>query len=213
MRCVSRCDSIWPVDPPVGQARRPRGRDKMIAMAESISGATHSRPSIGSRVWRDGKLLVFDCSGELPDRCLRCNGPAQGNAVERKLKSYGRTTISPWSLATFFLGVIVINERITTARVRLRFCSQHARLLRAYAIGKWACLALGLAGIFWAAFEASGLIALLGLSLIVLGATCGTLAGSYISLKRAEGHYIWLGGVSKAYLSRLPSISQLPLGL
>src|SRR5918992_369607 len=35
--------------------------------------------------WRDGDLLVLRRDGVLPDRCIKCNRPAEGYRQERKL--------------------------------------------------------------------------------------------------------------------------------
>ena len=36
-------------------------------------------------LWRDGKLLLIRKGAELPDRCLKCNEPAEGYRLKRTL--------------------------------------------------------------------------------------------------------------------------------
>ena len=39
----------------------------------------------GEGVWRDGNLLVVQKGAALPDRCIRCNAPAEGRRLHRQL--------------------------------------------------------------------------------------------------------------------------------
>ena len=40
----------------------------------------------GEGVWRDGNLLVVQKGAALPDRCIRCNAPAEGRRLHRQVR-------------------------------------------------------------------------------------------------------------------------------
>src|SRR5438045_334031 len=42
-------------------------------------------PPMSNGIWRDGKTLVMMKEAFLPDRCVKCNGPANGYRLRRRL--------------------------------------------------------------------------------------------------------------------------------
>src|SRR5436309_2493776 len=42
-------------------------------------------PSASMMIWRSGPLLVMSQGARLPDRCVKCNAPANGQRLTRKL--------------------------------------------------------------------------------------------------------------------------------
>jgi hypothetical protein len=194
-----RGDSAWPTMSPERAGRSVRElpgnvRDNRSRSMEPV-------------VWRDGKLLVFDSWAELPDRCLRCNAPAEGNKIKKTFR-LSRPGLDLLALVAPLFGIVLFLIPAPTAKVRLCFCRDHMNRLRLMMVGNWGVLVLGLAFIIWGAAAQSGALALIGSGLVIASGTIGTMAGRYASVRRIDGNYVWLAGVSKAYLSELPSIPQ-----
>lgn len=77
--------------------------------------ATNDADKRPGDVWRDGKLLVMRHGAVLPDRCVKCNAPAEGR---RKRKSV------QWSEPIRFLGFSFYGRR--EAKVEFGICSRCA---------------------------------------------------------------------------------------
>lgn len=160
----------------------------------------------GPDIWRDGKLLVLRHGAVLPDRCVKCNAPAEGR---RKRKSV------QWSEPIRFLGFSFYGRR--EAKVEFGICSRCAwrrqkRVLIVLSLQFLAFLLLftfapddkllGIAsgagrplplsqGIFAAIMVASAIYAMLFVS-------------EPVWIHQADKNWIWLKKIKPAYLAQFP---------
>ncbi|HEX3447629.1 MAG TPA: hypothetical protein VHS97_05215, partial [Isosphaeraceae bacterium] len=92
--------------------------------------------------WRDGRLLMARKGAVLPDRCLKCNAPAEGRPFKRSL-----SWASPyWALSIFLIGpilfIVVYTIVSRRGKVSVSLCPRHRmERLRAIALGWLAALA------------------------------------------------------------------------
>jgi len=158
------------------------------------------RPDEG---WRDGKVLVARKGAELPDRCLKCNAPADGYRFSRTL-SWVRPAwlllflISPLLLVLVYL---IVRRR---AKVTVGLCEHHRRIrTRAIARG-WLTALAGIATMISAAAVPDNLApvaAIGGFCLVVAGLIGGAIGSRVLIVRRIDKHFVWLNKVSPEYLA------------
>ncbi len=160
----------------------------------------------GEGLWRDGKILVMSHDGVFPDRCVRCNRPAEGYRLKRTLHWH-----NPWLLLLFIANVLiyVVVAMITQKKVTINvgLCRKHRRM-------RWIFLAVN-ALVFAAAAAALcyGISAhdtdlqILGGQLFVaffFTTLVAVLSGAQVVYaKRIDGRHARIGGVKKAFLEQL----------
>ena len=160
------------------------------------------RPALG--YWREGKRLVMDRNAPLPDRCVKCNEPAEGYRRKIELSWASRK-------AMFFAGELsMVFARRATIDVPL--CTSHRRN-RSRAVN--AFLAAGVA--LLAAFYFIGLHQS-GPATALIIAACA--AGAYgiwklylIRAAKMDEVHLWIAGCGEPFLASLPlEPSELPAG-
>ncbi len=155
-------------------------------------------------LWRSGRVLVMSQGAGLPDRCVKCNAPANGQRLLRKLYWH-----SPYiylvillNLIIYAIVAIIVRKK---ARVEIGLCDAHRRQ-RWLAIGLgWL---LGLSGLVlvivgFAPGGSAGVV-VLGLVAFIAGLVLGVVKGPVISAKRISPQFVWIKGVCPAYLETLP---------
>jgi hypothetical protein len=167
--------------------------------------------------WRDGRLLMARKGAVLPDRCLKCNAPAEGAQFKRSL-----SWASPyWALSIFLIGPIlflvvyvIVSWR---GKVTVGLCPLHRKKRgRAIALG-WLTALAGIGciiatGIASDSLTAMGISSNLLLSLgigvgivLLLAAMIGGAVGARVLVPtRIDKNFIWLTKVSPEYLASFP---------
>lgn len=159
-------------------------------------------PATGAAIWRSGNLLVVGADQALPDRCVRCNAPAEGYQLRRKLVWY-----PAWAylgllggIIPFVLLALITQKRLTTY---VGLCPAHrGRRRRAITLG-WLS---PLAGVFLMIVAGSvrtgaGFLLLGGLLLILGGGLCGALLARTVWPKRIREGRAWIKGVCPQLLA------------
>ena len=159
-------------------------------------------------IWRSGNMLMMRKGVELPDRCLKCDAPAEGYRFKRKL-----SWASPW----WFLTLVVIGPLLFviiyycvrwTGEVSAGLCPIHrTKRRRLIAIG-WITALLGIALTITAGplVEARfvGIPILAGVILLITGILIGAIGAQVLVPNRIDKHFIWLKQVSPSYLAKFP---------
>jgi len=164
-----------------------------------------ARPDSGASLWQDGEILVARSGADFPDRCIKCNAPAEGYRFKRTLRWH------PPAYYALLLNIIiyVIVETIVSrkAEVAAGLCRDHrARRRNAILVG-WLTTMLGIAllivgaavadrGLGW--FMAGG-----GL-LILFGLVYGTVRSQILVPRRIEKGIVRLQKVDRDFLAPLP---------
>ena len=166
----------------------------------SLAGGS-VRPS--DRVWRGDKVLIMARDADLPDRCVKCNDPADEPTKTRKVY-WHHPGYYVLLLINVILYVIVALIARKTADVNPGLCIRHKqRRTRGIWIG-WGGFVGGLIAMF-AAFESQRP----GLGLLFLFVTFGCiLTGMVMSrvvyAKRIDDRYVLLKGCGEPFLADLP---------
>jgi hypothetical protein len=156
-------------------------------------------------VWRDGKLLVATKGAVLPDRCVKCNAPARGIKITRKLYWHPPAYyVLICGGALLYVIVALIVRR--TSILDLGICAEHkAKRKRGIIIG-WSLVGASIA-LFIAGTSANegALIAIGGL-LFLAALIFAVIAAQFVVPRKMEPDgLVWLKGVNPAYLQELPA--------
>ena len=151
----------------------------------------------------DGKLLVVRNGAELPDRCLKCNEPADGYRFSRSL-SWHRPAWFILVLVSLWLYFLVYFFVRWKAKVTVGLCPRHRRRrTRAIAFG-WLIALAGIGAIIAGASASNNpnvIMIVGGVVAVLVGLIGGMLGSRVLVVKRIDKHYVWLSHVSPKYLA------------
>jgi MFS family permease len=166
-------------------------------------------------VWRDGAVLVMTKYAKLPDRCLKCNGPADGWALKRSLSWHPQVYYLLLLISPIIYIIVALIVR-KTAKVYFPLCERHRRRRRrAIAVG-WLASLLGIALIFAAATVVPTIVEVqthwiivpvvffVGVVLFLTGIIYGFIRSQVAVPTRIDKRFVWLNKVGPAFLATLP---------
>jgi hypothetical protein len=157
-------------------------------------------------LWRTNNRLVTRSETPFPDRCVRCNAPANGYRLKRQLYWHPPAYYLFILLNLLIYAIVAICVR-KKAIVHIGLCDKH-RVRRKWGIVMcWLGVLGGLGMIVGGAIGGSGIVALLGVVLLLGGAIYGGLTGAGISATKITRENVWLKGVNKDFLAELPEWS------
>ena len=165
-----------------------------------------SPESTDGGVWRDGDILVMHKQAVLPDRCIKCNSPADGDRLRRKLSWHhpGWFLLVLVSLWIYIIVALCIRHKAT---IDIGICEQHRARRRNGIIAAWLVALAGIVAIVIGASNNSlaGLIAL-GAVLILASLIMGLVFSNIVSPKKIDEYYVWLKNVNPEYLAQFPAV-------
>jgi hypothetical protein len=154
--------------------------------------------------WQEGNKLVLPQGAHLPDRCVKCNAPAEGRRLQRNL-----SWIHPAYLLTLFAGVlifaIVAAVASKKATVDVGICEKHLAQRRLAIAGGWGLALLGIF-FFWLAIYIEAWWPLYpGVAALLVGMFGGVALARVVHPAKIDDGRVWLRGVDRAYLRELPA--------
>ena len=173
---------------------------KPLFLQRLVEGA--ALPSSGG-LWRMGKRLVTSSQTSFPDRCVKCNAPANGFRLKRVL--YWQ---HPAYLLFFFCSLLVLLIVILIVRkkaiLHIGLCDKpRARRKLGLIIG-WSSFALGIILLIGAAWLSSGWSALAGIAILIIGGITGAILATTITPTKITKENVWITGVHRDFLAQLP---------
>lgn len=167
----------------------------------------------GVMLWRSGKDLIMFKDAPLPERCIKCNGPAPGAGLKRNLTSGAPAIylvilyrlLNPVAATVILVAAMVythVNQ--TRATVFVGICDRH-RAGRRLAMGvAWGLI--GVAGLlFLAAWKwQEGWTGYFGVVVCFGGIFWGLLGARVVHARRIGEKFLRLGGVGGKFLEALP---------
>jgi len=165
------------------------------------SAAPHGTPLAPTGdLFRDGSLLVARDGAPFPDRCVRCNEPAEGYRLKKTYYWHPPA----WyllifaSILIYAIAAVIVRKKATFA---VSLCPRHrSRRVRLIALGIGIPV-LALVAWIGSGNDAMGLILLVG---ILVGAVLAILGAQTMTPKRIEEGYAYLKGAHPDFLARLP---------
>ena len=176
------------------------------------------QPRDAEQAWRDNKLLKARKGAILPDRCFKCNAPADGYQFSRMLTwasplwAYTINSVSPL-LCGLIPYVMIYPFVCWRGKITAGFCPRHRKRRSRAFLGAWL---LGLAGflLFFVTAVARALggsaaepgtlenILLLTGCLVVFAAIIGGFFATRVLVPaRMDEDFIWLKRVAPEYLA------------
>lgn len=160
-------------------------------------------PPPSGGVWRDQSTLVMTKDAALPDRCVKCNAPAHGFRLKRKL-AWHHPAIYLLALMAVLIYALVAGILSKRAIIYLGLCPEHIqRRRRKIAVG-WLLFVAGFVGIILAFGYNSGLLGLLGVGAFFFAVVWLIVAARVVTPKKIDDRLIWLKGINSAFLAELP---------
>jgi hypothetical protein len=163
-------------------------------------------PSVGlpgSGVWRKDSILVMSKDAELPDRCVKCNGPAYGSRLKKRL-TWHHPAIYILIFVALLIYLIVALILRKSATVQLGLCEEHKAKRRRNIWIAWLLVLLGFVGILAGATNDDVNYVLIGLLLLFAAIIYAVVAVRIVSPSKIDDKFVWLKGVNKDYLNELP---------
>ena len=149
--------------------------------------------------WRDGKRVAMDRNASLPDRCFKCNEPANG---------YRRTVkLTHVPLGTEMMVGAIAYAFAKQARVDIGLCERHRRS-RAMNAALISLAVLGLSILVFTQVQATDvvlpLLATVGLIGGVVGLIYAAVGTRVVRATKITDTHVWLKGAGEPFLAALP---------
>jgi MFS family permease len=157
-------------------------------------------PTTGA-AWRDQNTLVMTKDASLPDRCVKCNAPANGTRVKRKL-SWHHPAIYLVILVAWIIYLVLAITLSKRATVFVGLCAEHYQRRRKLMIVGWVMLAIGLITPFLAFANDYPGVGVLGLLLFLASAIFLVMVARIVKVKKIDDRFVWLTGIDSNYLAQ-----------
>lgn len=154
-------------------------------------------------LWREDKKLVARSETVFPDRCVKCNAPAGGIRLQRKLywAHPAYLLLILCNLLVLLIVYLIVRKK---AVVQIGLCERHrVQRKRGLAIG-WGSVALGAILICLGAVFNSGWCVFAGILLMLIGGITGGVIARTVTPTKIDKEYVWMTGVHPDFLAALP---------
>jgi hypothetical protein len=142
-----------------------------------------------------------------PDHCVKCDAPANGFRLKKKLSWHHPALFLLLLLATILYLVLAMIFR-KQATVYLALCEEHYRRRQKLLAAGWIMFAIGLiAPVVGFSTECPG-IALLGILLLFISIIWLAIVARIVTVKKIDDQFVWLTGLNDSYLTRFPSLPE-----
>jgi hypothetical protein len=157
----------------------------------------------GSGVWRDQSKMVVSKGALLPARCVKCNAPATGPKIKKKL-SWHHPAIFILLFVALLIYLIVAMILRKTAVLELGLCEKHRAQRRRNVLITWALILLGFGGFVMAGMFDDMTFLWLGMLLLFAGIIYGVVTVRIVWPSKIDDQFAWVKGINKDYLNQLP---------
>ncbi|MFC2173470.1 hypothetical protein ACFLU6_12685 [Acidobacteriota bacterium] len=166
----------------------------------------HPAQAVDLDLASQGKILVMKRGAVLPERCVKCNAPAQGLPFSKTL--YWHNPLIYLCLLAGCIGILVYFAIALSVResasISVGLCRVHKtkrrRNLRITCIlGLVSCVL-----VFAAIPAESNEMGIIGGVLFLVTLVYGVVAVPVVAASKIEGQYVYLRGVCKEFLATLP---------
>lgn len=163
----------------------------------------HIPAPVSMGIWSEGRVLVVHRNAVLPDRCVKCNAPADGGRLRRKFA---------WHPPAFYLLIVVglliyaivamiVQKRAT---LELGICAEHRRKRQYMQFAAWGFFIAALVAIPVAVSNESGAIGLLAFLFVVAALVAGLIVTNWMTAAKIDDAYVWIKGAGKEFVSGFP---------
>jgi hypothetical protein len=204
----SECENPFsPADVVMIQNAPVCGNCKPIVVQRLKEGAT----AIRSGLWRDGDVLIAALApsvvskreATLPDRCVKCNAPANGYKLGRKMQWHpsGWYALIILNLIIYAIVASIISKR---AKIDVGLCPAHQAKRRNAILTGWAIFAVSVGCFIYGGVFSNGWVAAVGILCLIAAPIYGIMRGQVLSPKKIDDSHAYLKGACAQYLDSLP---------
>ncbi len=173
---------------------------KPIFLQRLSEGAAPS----GVSLWRQGRRLVTRSETPFPDRCVKCNAPANGFRLKRILY-WAHPAYLLLLLCNILILLIVYLIVRKKAVLNIGLCEQHQTRRKTGLIVGWTGTLVGIVLLIGAAVIESGWMALTGVAVLLFSWIYGGVRASTVAItKMNKENVVWVRGVHPDFLNQLP---------
>lgn len=174
-------------------------RCKPLFLQRLAEGVT----ATGAGLWREGNKLVTRSETPFPDRCVKCNAPANGFRLRQVLywQHPAYYLLILCNLLVLLIVLLIVRKK---AVLQVGLCETHRQQRKTALLA--CCLGLlgGIGMIIGGALAGSGLLAVAGVLILLTGLIWGIVKGRTVVATRIENENVWVGGVCREFLDQLP---------
>ncbi|HKV39507.1 MAG TPA: hypothetical protein VJX67_09865 [Blastocatellia bacterium] len=200
----SQCGSRLGAGPAVGQdpsRQLDPGSTPPGVIAPYAAPPPHAAGVYGQHftAFREGKYLVVHETADLPDRCIKCNAPANGTRLTKKF-SWHHPALALLVLVCVPAYLIAAFVTRQTAVVSLGFCDVHFQRRRMAGIITFIMVVGSIVAILTGLATDSDGLAGLGFLALVASIVPGIVFRRYTAVTKIDNKYVWMTGINKEYL-------------
>jgi hypothetical protein len=157
-------------------------------------------------VWRDGKVLVARKLLVLPPLCIKCNGPAEGEPLRRRLRWHhpGFYLLIPAGLLLYAIVATVLQQHGTIA---LSLCAKHRQRRLLIGLSAAGLAVGGLAMLILTAHLQQTWLALTSIGIFLGGIVLG-VSNQVVTPKKIDEHFVWVRGCCEPFLANFPPVGR-----
>jgi len=183
--------------------------DNPYITPESVVEKKHSETE---GIWRKKKILIMNRTSTLPDRCVKCNAPANGFLIKKDLYYYTPILTLICLVLFFIIGILIIIPAIIfrkRAKIMVGLCEHHRRRRGNLLWMSGGFFMLSIASFLVSFFVANSIIvsgiplSIGGLSLLLCLIFLAT-ANISLSAKKIDDQHLWIKGINLVYLQAYP---------
>jgi hypothetical protein len=168
--------------------------------------APSGQPGSAVTAWRYRKTLVMVSGSTLPQRCVKCNEPADEPTKARKVY-WHHPGVYAFVLINIIIYAIVGMIVRKRAIVAPGLCVAHKKRRKLGLTLGWGGFVLGLVSIFaGVAGRQQGTLFAFGLLLLFSAALVGIVMGRIVYASKIDKSQIWLKGCGAEFLDSLPPL-------
>ena len=197
----AECGKLFPAEDLISLNRtRVCAQCKPVFLQRMAEGA--STPG-GQGLWRQGKKLFTVSETPFPDRCVKCNAPANGFRLKRVLywQHPAYYLLLLCNLLVLIIVVMIVRKK---AVLHIGLCEAHRKQRQTAIIACTLGMIGGFLMIIFGAAGSYGWLALIGVVVFFTGVIWGVAKGRTIAATKIDKENVWVSGVGKAFLDELP---------
>ena len=158
-------------------------------------------------VWREKKTVVMGVRAVLPDRCVKCNAPAEGAKLKRRLYWHKPAwyALILVNLLVYALAAMIVRK---TATIHVGLCGKHRGRRWLHIAIAWGLIFAGIAGIVVGANDQQ-LAWMIGLGVLAMltGIIWGLVGARTVAAQKIDEQWGRFSGAGREFLE---SLGELP---
>jgi hypothetical protein len=200
---------------PCAECGRPFPLGDMIRLNQSwvcaeckpvfLQKMTEGVAPLASGIWRMDKKLVTVSETPFPDRCVKCNAPANGYRLKRNLSwhhpAYFLLLLLLCSWLIYLIVALIVRKK---ALLYIGLCDEHRAIRKRALIIGWSGLGAVVVGPILSGATDNPWPAIIG---VFLGIGCffyGAIKGRTLTATKIDKKNVWLKGAGPEFLAGFP---------